>query len=57
MSSSPTDSVTQQAADMPPTDTPPDRPFDPVDISPKAFWALSAEERDVSFAELRRARP
>lgn len=56
MSSSPTDSVTQQAADIPPTDTP-DRPFDPVDISPKAFWALSAEERDVSFAELRQRAP
>ncbi len=34
-----------------------DRPYDPVDISPKAFWKLAAEERDVAFAELRHRAP
>lgn len=33
------------------------REYDPVDISPKTFWAQTAEERDVAFAELRRRAP
>lgn len=33
------------------------RAFDAVDISAKRFWALPAEERDRSFAELRRRAP
>lgn len=33
------------------------REYDPVDISPKSFWAKSALERDVVFAELRRRAP
>ncbi|WP_099025874.1 cytochrome P450 [Mycolicibacterium palauense] len=33
------------------------RPFHPVDISTKQFWALSAEERDVAFDALRRDAP
>ncbi|MFJ2667538.1 cytochrome P450 [Nocardia fluminea] len=31
--------------------------FDVIDISSLSFWALSPEERDVRFAELRRTRP
>lgn len=33
------------------------RTFDPVNISTRRFWAASAEERDKSFAELRRRSP
>jgi cytochrome P450 len=39
---------------MPPTDT---QTYDPVDISSLAFWSAPAEERDDSFAQLRRHRP
>src|SRR5689334_12930375 len=31
--------------------------YDQVDLSSHGFWAQSAEERDLAFAELRRARP
>ncbi|MFZ2174892.1 MAG: cytochrome P450 [Rhodococcus sp. (in: high G+C Gram-positive bacteria)] len=37
-----------------PTET---RAYDPVNISSRAFWTLSPEERDTSFAELRRRDP
>ena len=33
------------------------RDYDPVPLSSLAFWASTAEERDRSFAELRRHRP
>jgi cytochrome P450 len=33
------------------------RPFDPVSISPLAFWALTNEEREPSFKILRDERP
>lgn len=56
MSSSPTDSVAQHRADTQLTGSE-DRPFDQVDISTKAFWALSAKDRDHAFAELRRRAP
>lgn len=56
MSSSPMDSVTPQSA-LEPSNSDEARPYDTVDISPKAFWAQSAEQRDVAFAELRRRAP
>lgn len=34
-----------------------DRAYDPVDLSSRAFWSTSADEREVSFAELRAERP
>lgn len=33
------------------------RPYDPIDLSSRAFWSTSAQERDQSFAELRASRP
>jgi cytochrome P450 len=33
------------------------RPYDPADLSSKAFWALPAVEREKTFAELRAHRP
>jgi cytochrome P450 len=35
----------------------PTRPFHEIELSSKAFWALSAKEREVSFAELRKNCP
>lgn len=55
MTSSPVDSAPAQT-DRDPAN-PADREYDPVDISPKSFWAQSARERDVAFAELRRRAP
>jgi cytochrome P450 len=34
-----------------------DRPYDPADLSSHAFWAGTAADREVVFAELRRDRP
>jgi cytochrome P450 len=34
-----------------------DRPYDPIDLSSRAFWAAPAAEREPSFAELREHRP
>jgi cytochrome P450 len=31
----------------------PDRAYDPVDVSSKAFWSATMDERERSFAELR----
>lgn len=56
MSSSPMDSVTQQSVQAP-AGGDQTRPYDTVDISSKAFWAQSAEQRDIAFAELRRRAP
>ncbi|UMB71258.1 cytochrome P450 [Mycobacterium paraterrae] len=33
------------------------RAYDPIDLSSRAFWSTSAQERDRSFAELRASRP
>src|ERR1700710_1411225 len=33
------------------------RPYDPIDLSSKAFWSTTAAARETSFAELRRNRP
>jgi cytochrome P450 len=33
------------------------RPYDPIDISTRAFWAQAPDQRDATFAELRRDRP
>ena len=33
------------------------RAYDPIDLSSRAFWSTSAEERERSFAELRAERP
>src|SRR5437588_4769007 len=33
------------------------RPYDPVDLSSRAFWSTSAQEREQVFAELRADRP
>lgn len=33
------------------------RPYDPIDLSSKAFWSHTAAERETSFAELRDKRP
>lgn len=33
------------------------RAFDPIDLSPLSFWASTAEQREQSFAVLRRERP
>ncbi|OKH65536.1 cytochrome P450 [Mycobacterium sp. SWH-M3] len=33
------------------------RPYDPIDISSKAFWSTTATEREKSFAQLRAQRP
>ena len=33
------------------------RPYDPVDLSSRAFWSISAAEREKSFAVLRAERP
>ncbi|HEY2203991.1 MAG TPA: cytochrome P450 [Pseudonocardia sp.] len=35
----------------------PDRPYDEVDLSTKAFWSATMDEREQSFAVLRRERP
>jgi cytochrome P450 len=39
--------------------TPPaaDRPYDPIDLSSRGFWATTAADREVSFAQLRAQRP
>ena len=34
-----------------------DRPYDPIDLSSRAFWATTAAEREGAFAELREQRP
>ncbi|GAS96423.1 cytochrome P450 124 cyp124 [Mycolicibacterium canariasense] len=34
-----------------------DRPYDPVDLSSRAFWATTAVDREASFAQLRAHRP
>lgn len=34
-----------------------DRPYDPIDLSSRAFWSTTAGDRERSFAELRSARP
>src|SRR4051794_33234959 len=33
------------------------RPYDPIDLSSRAFWSISAAEREKSFAVLRAERP
>lgn len=33
------------------------RPYDPIDLSSRAFWATTAQEREQAFAALRAARP
>jgi cytochrome P450 len=33
------------------------RAYDPIDLSSRAFWSTSAQERESSFAELRAKRP
>ena len=33
------------------------RPYDPIDLSSRAFWSTTAAEREKSFAELRAERP
>jgi cytochrome P450 len=33
------------------------RPYDPIDLSSRSFWAASASAREQSFATLRRERP
>src|SRR5437763_3264991 len=33
------------------------RPYDPIDLSSRAFWSTSAQEREQVFAELRADRP
>ncbi|MET0474674.1 MAG: cytochrome P450 [Mycobacterium sp.] len=33
------------------------RPYDPIDLSSRAFWSVTAAERERSFAELRASRP
>ncbi|MBI3223848.1 MAG: cytochrome P450 [Mycolicibacterium cosmeticum] len=35
----------------------PGRPYDPIDLSSRSFWATTAAEREVSFAQLRTQRP
>ncbi|OBF08147.1 cytochrome [Mycobacterium sp. ACS4054] len=35
----------------------PGRPYDPIDLSSRAFWATTAAEREKSFAVLRAERP
>jgi cytochrome P450 len=35
----------------------PDRPYDEINISHKSFWSTTADEREKSFAVLRRERP
>jgi cytochrome P450 len=34
-----------------------DRPYDPIDLSSRAFWSTTADDRERSFAELRSERP
>jgi cytochrome P450 len=33
------------------------RPYDPIDLSSRAFWSTTAADREASFAELRAHRP
>ncbi|QRY45036.1 cytochrome P450 [Mycolicibacterium boenickei] len=33
------------------------RPYDPIDLSSRKFWATTAADREVTFAELRTSRP
>ncbi|MFV8050773.1 cytochrome P450 [Mycobacterium sp. 48b] len=33
------------------------RPYDPIDLSSRPFWATTAADREVAFAELRASRP
>ncbi|WP_319451764.1 MULTISPECIES: cytochrome P450 [unclassified Mycobacterium] len=35
----------------------PSRPYDPTDLSSRAFWSTTAADREVAFAELRAQRP
>ncbi|WP_304107917.1 cytochrome P450 [Mycolicibacterium bacteremicum] len=37
--------------------TPVERAYDPIDLSSRAFWATTAADREISFAELREQRP
>ncbi|WP_395310906.1 cytochrome P450 [Mycobacterium sp. AMU20-3851] len=37
--------------------TPAERAYDPIDLSSRAFWATTAEDREAAFAELRAERP
>ncbi len=37
--------------------TPTSRPYDPIDLSSRAFWSTTAAEREKSFAVLRAERP
>ena len=39
------------------TSTAPDRPYDSIDLSSRAFWATTAADREVAFAQLRAQRP
>ncbi|QNJ91574.1 cytochrome P450 [Mycolicibacterium fluoranthenivorans] len=39
------------------TSTAPDRPYDSIDLSSRAFWATTAADREVVFAQLRAQRP
>jgi cytochrome P450 len=40
-----------------PLTPPPTRPYDPIDLSSRAFWSTSAAEREKAFAVLRAERP
>jgi hypothetical protein len=35
----------------------PDRPYDEINLSTEAFWSTTMDEREKSFAVLRRERP
>jgi hypothetical protein len=35
----------------------PDRPYDEISVSGKAFWSTTMDEREKSFAVLRKERP
>lgn len=37
--------------------TPVQRTYDPIDLSSRAFWSTTADDREVAFAELRAQRP
>ncbi|MDV3128257.1 cytochrome P450 [Mycobacterium sp. 21AC1] len=40
-----------------PVSAPGGRPYDPIDLSSRTFWATTAAEREAAFTELRAARP
>ncbi len=48
--------MTSVTSNTPPA-APGDRPYDPIDLSSRAFWSTTAVDRERSFAELRAERP